>query len=435
MVAGSAHLDVLGYARNRDDVVDRVGDVFIEIGGTACNIALNLAHAGVQVRFLSAMNDSPFSEVITKYLLKHGVEPHIEHYENLPTGGFLGLIDTKGELDGAVSSMPVEQVVFDPEHILAAMEGTKAVVMDCNLSAKAMSRLVTFANDRNIPVYIAAVSEEKCVRIGRVAGRIKGIFLNMKEFRFFTRSVLGGVLEPAKAALALQSFMMVMEGAAGATMALPDGTARHIPPPEIGDDGTRLGMGDAMAAGVVMMHEIHGLPIVEAAHKALKMVSWVGSSRHCHPGVSGALETAIDQIQHHAGHDAMTGILNRHNTELKLTKSLARRRQGDANVLSVVMLDIDHFKSINDTYGHPAGDEVIKNVVKAAQDCLRDKDYMGRWGGEEFLIVLPDTARVAALAVSDRIRRSVAETVRHPRPVTVSLGCCEAVGVQSSEMV
>lgn len=429
MVAGSAHLDVLARAKNRDDVIDRIGDVSIEVGGTACNIAINMAHTGVKVRFLSAMNESAYSKVIAEYLSSMNVETHIDYLKHLPTGGFSAHIDTNGEMVSAVSSMPVERVNFEEERIVAAMDGAKAVVLDCNLSPLALNRLVTFANDRDIPVYIAAVSEEKSLRIGSISGRIKGIFINKTEYRFFCRSVLGRALSPSDAAHVLRTTIMMTDGAAGSTLALPDGTTKHIPAPAIDEEGSRLGMGDAMAAGVVLLHEIHGLPIIEAASKALKMVSWVGSSQHCHPGKDGALETAIDRFQHHAGHDAMTGVMNRHSTEQALTKALVERRsKSRSNVLSVLMLDIDHFKSINDTYGHNVGDEVIVNVTRAVQSCLRSMDSLGRWGGEEFIIVLPDTPRETALRVADRVRAAVELSVLQPRPVTVSLGCSEAVG-------
>ena len=78
LVAGSAHFDMMGQSLYRDDVIDCMGDVSIEVGGTGCNIAINLAQAGVKVRFLTAMNDSAFSSVIAKALTNNGVETHVE---------------------------------------------------------------------------------------------------------------------------------------------------------------------------------------------------------------------------------------------------------------------------------------------------------------------------------------------------------------------
>lgn len=428
MVAGSAHLDILARAKNRDDVIDRIGSLFIEIGGTACNIAINLAHAGVKVRFLSAMGESAFSKVIVDYLAASGIEPHIVMRKDLPTGGFSAHVNTKGEMVGAISDMPVERVNFDQDSIVAAMDDVKAVVLDCNLSALAINRLVTFANDRGLPVYVAGVSEEKSLRIGSVVGKIKGVFLNRKEYEFFCRSVMSNLIKQTDAAKILKTAIMVTDGARGSTLALPDGTSKQIPPPELDGDGSRLGMGDALVAGTVLLHEVHRLPLEEAAEKALKMVSWVGSSDHCHRGKVGALESAISNFQHRAGHDAMTGVLNRIGTEQALAKALERRRVGNPGALSVLLMDIDHFKSINDTYGHNVGDEVIVSVIKASQGCLRDTDYIGRWGGEEFIVVLPDTPKETAMKVADRIRLAVEHLVRKPRPVTVSIGCSEAMG-------
>ena len=121
----------------------------------------------------------------------------------------------------------------------------------------------------------------------------------------------------------------------------------------------------------------------------------------------------------------MTGVLNRHNTEKELHKAIERRAKGESSALSVLLLDIDHFKSINDTFGHNVGDEVIIGVTKIAQRCLRDSDYLGRWGGEEFVVVLPDTDSKDAMMVANRIRVAIQENILDPRPVTVSIGCSE----------
>ena len=425
MVAGSAHLDILARATCRDDVIDRIGDVSLEVGGTACNIAINLANAGVTPRFVSAMNNSTYTKIIVDYLNNSGVEPNIIYSDDLPNGGFSAHIDTQGEMVSAVSSMPVERITFGREQIVEVMEGAKAVVLDCNLSSVAINVIVALANESNIPVYVAAVSEEKSLRIAAITGRIKGVFLNEKEFRHFCRSILGGKSDPAEVAKFLKSTIVLTKGSAGTTVALPDGTMAHVPAPEISEEGTRLGMGDALAAGLVFFHEIHGIPIVKAVRDSMKMVSWIGKNPNCHPGQSGAFEKAIDRYEQFAGHDALTGILNRHSTEEVIANAIDRRNRGKTKALSVLMVDIDHFKSINDTFGHNVGDKVLANVTTAIKDCLRESDYLGRWGGEEFVVVLPNAHQNDASAVAERIRRSVEENVRQPRVVTVSIGCVE----------
>lgn len=426
LVAGSAHLDILARAKHRDDVIDRVGEVSIEVGGTACNIAVNLAHSGAQVHFLSAMNDSPYSQVITDYLSSHGIEPYIDYRKDLPTGGFSAHIDTRGEMISAVSATPVEQVNFDEQQAARAMSGARAVFVDCNLSPRAINRLVIMANDRKIPVYVAAVSEEKSLRIAAVSGRVKGIFLNRREYELFCRHVLTAHMSPADAARALPAILIVTEGETGSVIAFPDGSSYHIPPPEVESGGSRLGMGDALAAGTVALHEIYGLPIVEAAARSLNLAACVGERIHCHHGKHGALEEALAHFRHDAGHDAMTGALNRHSTERELSKILDRRRKENGSTVAVLMLDIDYFKSVNDTFGHAKGDEVILNVARVTQECLRESDFLGRWGGEEFIAVLPGATREDAIRIAERIRVTVETQIRSPRPITVSIGCADA---------
>jgi diguanylate cyclase (GGDEF)-like protein len=124
--------------------------------------------------------------------------------------------------------------------------------------------------------------------------------------------------------------------------------------------------------------------------------------------------------------DPLTGAGNRIAMEQSLTREaeIARRQQ---QPLSVLMLDIDHFKEINDTHGHATGDEVLRAVADAIKDRLRNIDQVFRFGGEEFLIVLTNTGRESAALVGERLRNAALQ-LTYPvngRPVelTVSLGC------------
>ncbi len=124
-------------------------------------------------------------------------------------------------------------------------------------------------------------------------------------------------------------------------------------------------------------------------------------------------------------HDSLTGALSRgYVTELARHDVALARRHG--RPLAVAMLDIDHFKRVNDTHGHAAGDRVLCAVVTAARRCLRASDYLGRIGGEEFVCVMPEAAAADALACAERIRREVAglrvPAEEGPLRVTVSLG-------------
>lgn len=144
--------------------------------------------------------------------------------------------------------------------------------------------------------------------------------------------------------------------------------------------------------------------------------------------IASALQNARlhAQINELAIRDSLTGVFNRHHLEerLRFSYELSRRYGRE---LSVLMVDIDHFKSINDTYGHQAGDAVLREVAALLRHRLRSTDIIGRYGGEEFIAVLQETGDSGADIVSQDLVRMVAETdieVGTPEPVhvTISVG-------------
>jgi diguanylate cyclase (GGDEF)-like protein len=125
--------------------------------------------------------------------------------------------------------------------------------------------------------------------------------------------------------------------------------------------------------------------------------------------------------------DLLSGVLNRRGIELKLTTELKRAARSGQN-LSVALIDIDHFKTINDRAGHAAGDSALRDVVSAVSERLRAHDFLGRFGGDEFLLVLPQTSCSDAVLVSSRIEQSVRglSVPGAGLPLTVSIGVTQA---------
>lgn len=130
--------------------------------------------------------------------------------------------------------------------------------------------------------------------------------------------------------------------------------------------------------------------------------------------------------------DRLTELSNRRHGEERLRAEMETARRHH-QPLAVLMLDIDHFKQVNDRHGHGAGDAVLQELARRMQSILRLGDVAARWGGEEFLVVLPNTALPGAVALAERYLQVVRDTpmtiVNGPRcSVTVSIGVTEAAG-------
>lgn len=130
----------------------------------------------------------------------------------------------------------------------------------------------------------------------------------------------------------------------------------------------------------------------------------------------------LNSLTYQAVHDQLTGLYNRHKVESFMDQEVARCTRYGSN-FSLIIFDLDHFKSINDRFGHNEGDAVLSGVSSLVKNGLRESEIAGRWGGEEFLIILPETSLDLAVPVADRLRGSI-ESHRFsiPERVTVSVG-------------
>ena len=136
----------------------------------------------------------------------------------------------------------------------------------------------------------------------------------------------------------------------------------------------------------------------------------------------------LSQIQKQSFQDPLSGALNRRGIEEKLAIELKRINRSRQK-LSLALIDVDHFKAINDTQGHAAGDAALRGVVDAISERLRAYDYLGRFGGDEFLLLLPQTPWQDSLIVADRVDHAVRRLAVLPngQSLTISIGITEAI--------
>ena len=167
--------------------------------------------------------------------------------------------------------------------------------------------------------------------------------------------------------------------------------------------------------GVLVLEQPGRLGRIE--RRVVKMIEQFAS----HAALALRNAWLLEQVQKLAEIDALTNIANRRTFETTLAQELSRAvRHGDP--LTLVMIDVDHFKRFNDEHGHRSGDEALHKVAQALEEESRDFDTVARYGGEEFAVILPACSSRESLIAAERLRRAVSDIEELPAPVTASAG-------------
>jgi diguanylate cyclase (GGDEF)-like protein len=195
---------------------------------------------------------------------------------------------------------------------------------------------------------------------------------------------------------------------------------------------SRAGMEDVVAGLRGGAHDYLKKPFETA-----ELLARVGSAYHVKK-LQDELQRRNADLDRLSRTDALTGLYNRRHLDAELSR-LHRDSLRHQDPLCVLLLDLDHFKQINDTHGHAAGDDVLRSFTDRLRSELRAGDIAGRWGGEEFLVILPRTDLDGGRAIADRIRSvTAAKPVfagRQSISVTVSGGCALGPGASIEAVV
>jgi diguanylate cyclase (GGDEF)-like protein len=202
---------------------------------------------------------------------------------------------------------------------------------------------------------------------------------------------------------------------------------RAVPPGEVLPFGELLGAPRTWwAIPVAVRGEPFGILLVGASRDGVMTEAQSQIAAAIAAQGMTAYENArlFSQVRQMATVDGLTGLYNRNHFFAEADRQLRIARRHRERI-AAVMVDIDHFKRINDTYGHPVGDEVIRLVAERLRDAVRDGDVLGRYGGEEFALVTPH-AGGSAVDLAERLRQAVSgdpvPTAAGPLPVTISVG-------------
>ncbi len=192
---------------------------------------------------------------------------------------------------------------------------------------------------------------------------------------------------------------------------------------------------------VPFQHFYPGLTFLNNGHLADSVLS-VAISSLLFLGLFGLrdsmsrLEDYTDLMENRSRTDYLTGAWNRLEIERRIEQEIGRSKRY-ASPLALILFDIDHFKRVNDNYGHDIGDEVLRSLVSFCQKSIREIDVLGRLGGEEFLILMPNTDDADAFAAAERLRKGVEALVcasHHGNDIRVTISLGVAVMRPASDM-
>lgn len=417
LVIGSANLDVIAYTDEPFTSIRKKGRVDIAFGGAGHNIAMNIQALGGNTTFMCGLNESAITQMIVNDMEEQGISLHVLPCPDLPDPIFSGQFH-KGDLVSSISAEASGNVVFPEKFIKEGLKNAEAVVLCAHFSIEALNTIIELANKVGVPVYLAVNSEKRALKVAELQGDIACVFMNEHEMTYLQRQWY-----PHKEWLAIAQDkgcrFVVTRGPRGMTILSPDKKeAVDIPVQELEVRGNTLGAGDLIVGATVYHLVYHDLSLTAAVRKSFDKIEQILSQTHVHLGEGDALKLSIQRAFKQADHDQLTGLLNRNGLrKFMLSEGFKKQRFG------VAILDIDHFKKINDTYGHPAGDEVLRKVAQTLSSVLREGDVVARWGGEEFICLFVNPTQTAALSTLKRLSKAVQETPQKiPQKVTLSAG-------------
>jgi len=398
---GSAHLDV--YVDTSETFgVDRRGTFTISVGGTAYNISCNLKQLGLNVDFVTALKEnSLFTSLVLQKIKESGLltnkvvlMPEIKN-----ESGFIAFRKNK-DLAFAVNSTPIENINLS--FLIPDKNIPKLCFLDLNNS------LQTIQDALNIfeIVYISGVSESKITKLAKILPnqKIKAVFGNRFEIIALLKAF--GIDDMEHLSTNNPNTIFVVTKDKYGTDIWVSGKVQIFEPVRL--DYNKIesfsGAGDAFASAFIYALEFLKKDINSSVFFANSFVKQVILSKGANIDENSVLYDFNQMIFN----DQLTELYNRRYLDMWLnTCSLPE--------CAVLLFDIDHFKSINDTYGHDVGDIALKEFAKILKNNLRDNDLVVRMGGEEFLVVIDDKEH--AYDIAERIRQATENN-------KINISCC-----------
>lgn len=424
-VIGTATLDITGTP----DHTLEGGHIQMSFGGTAADLACRMADMGIEARLLTVLNRNVYANLTVQHLRDAGIELLLDEDDSLLDAIESTHTDTEGNVITQFATRPAMQHEFAMTRLEELASEVDVVVVDTSITIGTLERLRALTDK---PLYLVA-----CAGMIPEAMLDKGVNqIFLFEYQLNQLSNVDLVRHEiemnrdATALVPITSVSMIM--GSGDVVLFDAGSPKYIRLDRRASvalrDSARRGLQSHLvsyaAAYVYARHHLGKSP-EEAAPAAITAAAQasVQDSRHGQQHMHSVTK-ALSSL---ANTDNLTGILNRTGALAQIRAVMAAQDARGEGDLSIMILDLDHFKSINDTYGHQEGDDVLRQLCAQIKPLLRAADVFARWGGEEFIVMLQHAPPEVSRRIAERLRETIKANVHcgpeeNSRVVTMSIG-------------
>lgn len=418
-IFGTVYIDVNGFADRASSPNEFDGKAHLEFGGPAYNIAANLtAFCQPPLLCVALKKDSTFTNMIETNLRERRIKYHIMKDDRL-TDNLKVTIYKGHSAMASVVDASVDQFLFTQEAAENIIEKGDVVIITTDLSVQSLSNITAAANAKGAKTIITGESVITAKRIGQMTASPTYVILNENEMDELCISRFG-FKSYTHAAKASNADFVVTLGNKGSVIIYANGETFFSPVEPVETEGASLGAGEVFVS-CVANDIMYGETLEYALRDIGPIVGEQIKSNNSNMLDAGSFESSISSAFKNAAMDELTGVFNRRGFDDELLRSFRPDSQN-----YIVMFDIDHFKSINDTFGHQVGDIVLQKVCGAIKGSIRASDILARYGGEEFVLYMSskpgdeENVKAAVERILKKIRNlSISEI---DRKVTTSAG-------------
>lgn len=422
-VLGSACLEVVSTATGQYNSNRFTGFTNVSFGGEGYNVSTLLNALDTSACLISAINHNPVSQLMADDLARNKVRSHFLIDDGLPDS-VANYHYTEGKFASVVLTNPNTMAVFSEDFITRALKKSYSFFLDLNPSIMSFENIVTAVEKKSDLKLIVSASESLDIdKMNMVCDRADLIFLSEDSLKLGKTHYDCESLRELTRRLKTSLVVILDDGNILVSDINEDKITNLKESLKIGFRHKVLRDKNFFKACIIdALNNNTDISVLEAAESVIFNYDELSWRIDVQIEKQNPLESTMRTVIRKAHRDNLTGVLNRHGLDQFLTTPGL-----DLTTYTMLMIDLDKFKNVNDTYGHQVGDEVLMGIASILNDHMRQGDIAARFGGEEFICLIKNLTPELTDAVANRIREEIGKTPLSTEhlDVTVSIGCTQ----------